>query len=286
MNDSQMRDVSEAVLTSMTEEECANWRHQQLAHIVYHRGRYWEEIRSGFYQPIHWLARLSAKQATRPVQLCWGFRGALHEDEAVAANGSMPVHLLSNIESYDLQNFSSKRRFHIRKCRKLVKIVEVVSPTLLQEQGYKVVLSAITRTAYSKAPAKEDYLKSLAHDYITPRHRLILAGLIDAKLGGYLTAYAVNGTAYIEHVYIATEALPTSIGSGLIFEFVQICRRSKIHEVAYGQHSREDRALCVFKEGMGFPVKHIPTKVCMNPIIGQFIHWYRPHAYYRLTGSN
>jgi hypothetical protein len=37
---------------------------------------------------------------------------------------------------------------------------------------------------------------------------------------------------------------------------------------------------------MGFPVIHIPTKVCMNPIIGESIRWCRPHAYYRLTGHD
>ncbi len=80
-----------AVLVSMTETEMASWRCAQGAHVVYHRGRYWEEVRPGFYQPLHWLARLSTEQATRPALLCWGFRAALNEDDAAVANGSMIV---------------------------------------------------------------------------------------------------------------------------------------------------------------------------------------------------
>lgn len=285
MSDLQMREFSEAVLVSMTEAELASWQREQGAHVVCHRGRYWKETRPGFYEPSHRMARLSAEEATRPVPLlCWGFRGALCEDDAAAANGSLPVHLLSNLEGYDLQRLPSKRRNDVRKCRKLVKIVELTGPALLQEQGYEVVLSALKRTGHAKAPSKEDYLANVA-GYTTPRRRLVLAGLIGTKLGGYFTGHAVNGTAYIDSVYIATEVLPTSIGSGLVFEFVQVCRRSsEIREIVYGQHTPEDRALCVFKEGIGFPLKHVPTKVGMNPIIRKFICWRRPHVYYRLTG--
>lgn len=283
MSNSQMRDVSEAVLTSMTEEEMANWRCQQGMHVVCHRGRYWEEVRPGFYQPIHWLARLSAEQATRPTPLCWGFRGVLCEDDAATANGTMPVHLLSDVEGYDFQNLPPKRRYDLRKCRKLVKIVEIVEPTLLQEQGYEVLVSALTRTAYSKAPSREDYLANLVN-YMNLGRRLVLAGLIGLKLGGYLDGYAVNHTAYIDHVYIATEAMTSQVGIGLVFEFVQACCRGKISEVVYGQHSREDTALCFFKERIGFPVNYVPTKVKINPIVREFIRRQRPHVYYRLTG--
>lgn len=282
----QLRDVSEAVLASMTEEDFANWQREQGTHVIYHRDRYWKETRFGFYEPIHWLARLSVKQITPPALLYWGFRASLSEDDAAAANGSMPIHLLSNLEGYDLQTFSKNRRKHIRKGLARVKIVELIGSELLQEQGYEVLISAVTRTGYGKIPSRKDYLAGLAK-YITPGHRLILAGIIGDKLGGYLTGYAINRTAYMEHRVIATAALSTDISSGLLFEFVQVCRRNgKIREIVSGQHPIEDSGLCAFKEGMGFPVKHIPTKVCLNPIIGRFIRWRYPNKYYRLTGLN
>jgi hypothetical protein len=284
MGDLQIRDVSEAVLISMTEEEMVIWRHQQGAHIVCHRGRYWEEVYPGFYQPIHLMAQLSAEQATRPTPLCWGFRAALCEADTVVSNGAVSVHLLSDIEGYYVQNLPQKRRTDLRKCRKLVKIVQLIGPALLQDQGYQVLCSSLERTKHKKPPSREDYLAGLK-DYTTNRYRLVLAALIGDKLGGYIDGWAVDGTAYSISGYYASESLPTSMVIGLNFEFVQVCRRSgKIYQVIDGQHRPEKPTLAASKERIGFVVKRVPTKVQMNPIIAKFIRWRYPHKYNRLTG--
>ncbi|WP_414571153.1 GNAT family N-acetyltransferase [Nostoc sp. CCY 9925] len=280
----QMRDVSAAVLTSMTEEECADWYRKRGTHVIRHRDRYWKETIRGFYQPLHWLARLSVQEANSPTPLSWGFQTTLSEVDAIAANASMPIHWLPNLENYDFQSMTSNRRNQLRKCYKRVNIVHLDKPTLLQQQGYEVFMSALKRTAYRQIPAKKDYLRGLA-GRTNPERRLILAGVNGEQLLGYITGHAVNSTAYIDEVIIASEALSTNIGTGLLFEFAQVCRRSGlIRELVNGLHSREDENLCVFKEGMGFQVKHIPAKVQMNPIIEQFIQWRYPHKYYRLVG--
>lgn len=284
MSESQTRDVSEAVLAATTEAELANWQRSQGTKVICHRDRYWRETGFGFYEPLHWMARLSAQQATSPTLLCWGFRTALCEDDSVVATGSIPIHLLTNIADYDMVSLGSNRRNQLRRCYKRSKIVQLTGLALLQEQGYEVILSSNQRTAYAKLPSKDEYLASLSADSNVV-YQLVLAGLIDGKLGGYISGYAVSGTAYIQDVKIATEAFSSYIGIGLAFEFVQACRRSgNISEVVYGLHSREDSALCAFKEGMGFPAKHIPSKIEMNQMIGQFIRWRYPHKYYRLTG--
>lgn len=286
MSKEQKRDISEVLLSSITEEECAKWHCSMGTPVICHHDRYWRETAFGFYEPLHWMARLSARQATRPALFCWGFRTVLCQDDTDLANGSMPIHLLTNICDYTLQSLGSNRRNHLRRCYKRTKIIQLNDSTLLQEQGYEVLVSSSKRTAYEKIPSQEEYLASLLTSYTTLGW-LVLAGLNDGKLGGYLSGYAVDGTAYIKEVRIATEAFSSYVGIGLVFEFVQACRRSgNIHEVVYGLHSREDSALCVFKEGMGFPVQHIPAKVKMNPIVGKFIRWRYPHKYYRLTGRN
>ncbi|MHC0062273.1 hypothetical protein ACWATR_05000 [Nostoc sp. UIC 10890] len=286
MSFQQIENVSVAVLTSMTEEECADWYSKQGTHVIRHRDRYWKETSRGFYQPLHWLARLSAEEANSPTPLSWGFQTTLSEVDATSANASMPIHWLPNLQNYDLQSLTSNRRNHLRRCYKRVKIVQLNELTLLQEQGYEVFFSALKRTAYRQIPSKKDYLTRLAN-YVAPERRLILAGLNGTDLCGYVTGYAVNGIAYIDEVVIATEALSTNIGTGLLFEFAQVCRRSGlIRELVNGLHSREDEKLCIFKEGMGFQVKHIPAKVQINPIIEQFIHWRYPHKYYRLVGHS
>ncbi|BAY74798.1 hypothetical protein NIES25_12140 [Nostoc linckia NIES-25] len=281
-----MRDVSEALLTSMTEEEFARWRCQEGANVVFHRGCYWEERRFGFYQPIHLLTRLQIEQATRPMQLCWGFLASLCEDDAVSANGSIPIHLLSNIQNYDLYSVNKNSRQNIRKNRHLFNIVELTDTQLLQEQGYDVFLSATTRTRWQSSLSREKYLVKLV-DYVVPKRRLIIAGLNNTKLCGYITGYAINGTAYGEDLYISTEASEYNLNRILLFEFVQICRRSRgIDEFAIGQHWREKPGVVEFKKGMGFPIVYIPAKVQINPAVEQFIRWKYPHQYYRLTGHD
>jgi hypothetical protein len=108
---------------------------------------------------------------------------------------------------------------------------------------------------------------------------------VDGRLAACLEAFAVDRTAYIDFMFIATEAQSTEVGSGLVFEFVQICRRSqKIDEVVYGLHARENKYLDFYKERIGFPVVRVPSRVSINPIVAQYIRWQKPHVFYRLTG--
>src|SRR6516165_77737 len=280
----QTRDVSAARLHQLTEGELAHWRCEQGCRVIAHRGRFWMERPRGFLQPLHWMARLSLKEASAPAVPAWGFRAVLAESEADAANGALPVHVLTDVAGYTLQNLSPNRRNHLRRCYKRAIIVEITGPALLRQQGYEVLQSALHRTGYARAGSKEDYLASL-DQYVTPRRRVVIGALIDGRLGGYLAGFAVNGTAYLEQVHLSTEALSDYVGIGLAFEFVRACQRSKgILEIIYGQHSREDAPLCSFKERIGFPVRHFPTRVRVMPIVAQLLRWRYPHKYYRLTG--
>jgi hypothetical protein len=164
-----------------------------------------------------------------------------------------------------------------------VKIVAITKRDILREQGYAVISSSLNRTKHKKIPTFDNYLKSLGTTNFD--NHLVLAGFIDGKLGGYLSGYAVEATAYFASLFVKTEVLTTNITTGLVFDFVQACRRcGKISEVVYGLHSREAFSLCQFKEGLGFPVKYIPTKVIINGVISKIIRWWWPHKYYRLTG--
>ncbi|BAY90303.1 MULTISPECIES: hypothetical protein [unclassified Tolypothrix] len=275
---------SEAVILSMNEEAAADWYRQQGMQIFYHQGHYWKQTKFGFYEPINLLARLTVKQATCPKKIHLGFRASLCEADAAAANGSIPIHLLSDVEGYNLQSLSANRRNHLKRCHKRAKILQLLSPELLEEQGYEVFYSATIRFGGKVIP-KKVYLSQLAK-HIPSEQRYVFAGLINDKLGGYMTTYVVDGTAYIERALLATEALSAYIGTGLVFEFVQACRRSgKIREIVYGYHTPTDPALSTFKEGMGFPVRQIPAKVAVNPLIDPIFRWRYSSAYYFLTGK-
>ncbi len=279
----QTRPTDESIILSYSESEFV---HECLAaglKIIKSNGQFWWETYPGFYQAIHWLAKMPATQAIRPTPFCWGYRTTVAEVDAKVANGMMPVHLLKDISQYDIGHLSVKRRNALRKSYNLVTVVELTGPAILNASGYDVFKSSMTRTGHSSIPTKDIYLKSLARHFMT--QGTTLAGFIGNKLGGYLMGYAIGSTAYLDSLFLATEYLSTQIGTALVFEFVQICRRSgNIREVVYGQHSREDANLVAFKERMGFPVVHIPSIVHIDPFIGTMLRRLKPHVYYRLTG--
>ncbi len=285
MSKLQVRDSSTATFSVLTEQELASHRRDEGVRVIYHGGHYWEQVGvPGFLQPVHLLARLTPEEATRPAPFVWGYRAALTPESAGAANGRVPIMRLPDLGNYDWKSLSSSRRNSLRKCQRLVKIVQLTGPALLLEQGYEVVVDALARTRHKTPPSREQY-ESRARRYFQGDHWCVLAGMIDDRLGGYIDGYVVDGVAYWHSAYYATWALPTNIATGLIFEFAQVCRRlGNVQMLMGGLHSREDPQLSRFKADMGFVLDPIPIKWSMNFLAQAFIRRRRPHTYYRLTG--
>jgi len=278
--------TSEATMPVLSEAEMAAWKRESGAKIICRRGRYWEGRHRGFYQGVHWLARMRAEEARLPTIKCYGYRTALHDDDARFANATIPVHLLSNVEGYGLGALPGKRRNKLRKCWKLATIVRLTDGALLREQGYAVRRSVTERLGIWRPPPEAEYAAA-AEPYARDPRRLILAGLVGGRLGGYLEAQAVDGTAYVEHVYIATEALPSELGTGLVYELVQACRRSgKVREIVYGWDYRQNESLKFFKFRLGFPIVQVPSRLWMLPLLRSVVRWRAPNSYYWLTGRD
>lgn len=250
-------------------------------------GHYWMRCYGGFYQPVHAAARLPIHEVARPSMLCWGFRSGLQESSKTFANGTLPYHILSNLQEYSLESLPGKRRTDLRKCRRLVENLVLSTPDLLLAQGYAVVASARQRNNYmSNRHGDSKSFQRLMRRIASDTKYLVLAGVVKERLAGFLVGYAVAETAYMKNLYIATEYLPTAVGTGLVFDFVQICRQSaRIREICYGQESPEDPNLGRFKVGMGFPVVMIPTRVCLPGLIRLLLEWRAPAKLHRLLGE-
>ena len=199
----------------------------------------------------------------------------------------MPMHLLVDLAGFSVDSLSSNRRYHLRRSQRQVTCVQITGPGPLESGGYEVFLSAQerTRNPYRTARSKAEFLAEMEW-YTSRPSAIVLAGLVDDRIGGWIAGYAVDGTAYIEIVDLATEALSTQIGTGLHFAFVEACRRSPgIREVAHSPHIPEDTALVVFKEGIGFPVVNVPSKAWLLPVADTLVRWRKPFLHYRLTGK-
>jgi len=281
------QDVCDVAIEPMTEAEMADSRRQEGFATTLYKGHYWEKSFHGFYQPIHTLARLKAAEVGRPALFCWGFRSTLDQAEQPWANGSMPVHLLTGLANYDIGTLPGKRRTDLRKCRRLVQIVRLTQPDILQAQGHEVAASARQRTGYDFARyVGKDQYGRFVEGITGERKYVVLAGLVGDKLAGYMIGFAVGRAGYFKSVEIASEYLPTAIGTGLVFEFVQVCRRSGVvGEILYGQQCPEDRGLEEFKTGMGFPAAQVPCRVWLPGAIKSLIRWRQPAKYNRLMGT-
>jgi hypothetical protein len=160
-----------------------------------------------------------------------------------------------------------------------------MEPTVLREQGYDVRCSVHQRTGMWKPSSAAEYVAGLDR-YMANPCRLILAGLAAGRLRAYLDGFAVEGTAYLDHLYVHSDALQTEVGTGLVFEFVQACRRSGlVREIVYGLDVPSDQSLKQYKEKMGFPVVKVPTRLWLLQPAGALIRWWRPEVYYRLSGD-
>lgn len=281
-----LREISEVRVRALTEKEMAEWRNEDGVPTVFRHGHYWEEIRKGFFQPVHLLARVLLKDAVRPVWGCWGYRAVLHGSDEIRANGKIPAHLLTEINDYDIKTLPRMRRWNLRKCRREVLIGQLVDPSLLWDQGYHVAVSAANRTGLKPPSSEKSYREGL-EKFVSDQRRIILAGVVNGRLAGYLTGHAVLRTAYMDDLFIHSDFLSTHVGTGFIYDFVQVSRNSgSFDEIFYGLHSREDTRLVNFKEGMGFPVHHLPSRVWITPPIKSYIRWRSPDKLYRLTGSD
>lgn len=284
MNETDVRDVSETRILSLTEAEKALWLREGGDSVSYRHGRWWIQAWRGFYEPVHWLGRLKIEEAIRPTVACWGYRMALRDDAAATANGVIPVLLLSEVQDYTFERLPPHSRRALRKCRKKVRIVQVLEPRILMPQAYEVEVSAAARIGVPPPSDREKFLESL-DSYARDPRRIFLAGFADENFAGYLSGHAVDDVACIDKVRIATEHLPTAVGTGLTFDFVQICRETaNIRHIAYGLDTPEDENLNRFKIGMRFLVTNIPCRVWIAPLMKSFIRWRFPNTYYRLTG--
>lgn len=278
-------DADEAVVKAVSERELAQWRLEHGGKVVKSGGRYWEAMPWGFYHGLHWMARMEASQARPPSALAWGFRTTLRDEDSAMANGTMPVHLLTDVGNYDIYSLKPRFRTKLRKSEKETEVVELLEPELLKQQGYEICLSAQERTGYGRKPSRSEFERTV-DNYFSLEGKVVLGGMVDGKLGAYVFAYAVGGTAYIDTVNVHSRALRSNVGTPMMFRLVQACQRpGNITEIVYGQDTPEDPNLTRYKLAMGFPVVQVPARVWLAPVLRTIIRMRRPHVYYRLTGQ-
>jgi hypothetical protein len=277
------RPASEARITVLSEEQCAEALRRAGTRTVRHAGHLWFESRPGFFERIHLLGRVEASAAIRPSLLCWGFRATLREEDARYANARVPVHVL-DLAAFDEGALPPRRRNRLRKSRREATCVKIGDAGILREQGYALYVSHLQRTRHRRIPTAAQYLASLSR--IVDGGALILGAFVDGRLAGYVHGVAVDGVGYVHEVVVGTDFLGHQLGTGLNVEFIMACRRpGTIRTLVSGLHAREDPGLDEFKADLGFRVLHVPARVVIPLPLRWYMRARRPHAYYRLMGQ-
>ena len=272
-------------LIVMSEAELAAMRAAEGDAVVAGRGCHWRASFPGFYQPVHLLARMRAAALRPPAPFCWGFRAALAEQDAHLANATLPLHLLGDLAHFDERALSRNRRGDLRRCRRQVELRCLEGPGLLLEQGHPVFMSAVRRLGHWRPLSVRAYRQRVRRRAAHGR-RLIVAGLVDGTLRGYLDSYAVDGVLHTDEIFVASDALRTGIGTGLYVEAIHAAlRHGGVHAVCNGLPRPEDANLSRFKEGLGFRVVTLPARAVMPAPIRAWLRANRPATYYRLTGD-
>jgi Acetyltransferase (GNAT) domain len=252
----------------------------RLAH-----GRYWMQRRSGFYDTVHWLARLTLDEARLPGP-CWGYRAALVDEQVGDANGVLAIHLMRDLEDYSEARLRKDARRALKRLSTAgVEIVNVTDDHVFVDQGYEVMLDWRARVgATTDPPPRERYFTAL-RDAITDEASLVLAAMDKDRLLGYVIATVVDGSAHLLESKIRSDALRLGVGIGLDHQTVLALQRSGVvREISAGPHQPELPSVTAYKTRYGFPIVHLPTRVCLPGVLGRVIAKHRPFSYYRLTG--
>ncbi len=274
----------DAVFPVMQEADLARWLRAGGASIVEHAGRHWQRVVPGFYQPIHFLARLRAVEVVRPRLFCWGQRAVLAEADAMLANATLPIYVLPDLAGYSLRRLDGRRRNAINKAARTVDLIALDQPDIILEQGPAILREAAARNPRNSGVAAERFADWVRAGFDRPGP-VFLAMVRDGTLLGFSVGFAVEGAAYYHQHFIADAARSLNLDR---FSFhakaVMAQRTPGIHTLANGLHVPENEGLTDFKESQGLVVAAYPTRAVIQPLVGRLLQRYRPCQYYRLTG--
>ena len=160
---------------------------------------------------------------------------------------TFPVHLVSDPATYGTKSLERRKLEELKKCLRNIRFVHVTDPAVLRSAGWKAITSTASRAPIGTPKTEAEYWK-WAEGATSNKHTAIIAGLLDGELAGYMTAYAVEDTGYLDELVVPTQYLSTGISTGLYFQTMQVFQRlGGIKQVSAHYHIPEDEGLAAYK---------------------------------------
>lgn len=279
-------DWCQAQLPMLREADLARWMSARGARIVEARGRYWNEVVPGFFQPLHYLARHHLHEIVSPRRFCWGMRAVLHEAEREQSNVVLPVHVMPDLKDYSLERLDRRRRQEIKKAMRAVDLVILDRPDRLIADGFPLVREATARNPRNRAIAEQHFAAWLEAAFAGPGP-IVLVMLQGESLLGFSFLFAIDGISYAHQAFIGDAGRRLHLDLLCFHAEASIAQRTaNVHTLVNGLHARENEGLCSFKKRQGLIVADYPSLTTLHPAAGTMLRYLRPHQYYRLTGSS
>lgn len=277
-------ELADALLEAVTTEQLVSWHSGQGRKIVLANDRYWI-VHFGFYRTLHWLDQVPSSFLCRPRPSCWGLHALVSPSEVSVANASTPLHVIQNLPAFTDADIAPTKRRVLRRAREQIRLIQIRNPETLRRQGWSVFQSSAQRLGLHEGITYERWTETV--DWLVRESgRLITGALLDGRLVAYTESFMIGDVAYLDEMFVATDALPSNVSALLTFELSQTYRRTgAVRTFCNSPPLPERPGLSYFKSQMGFALIGHPAYFWALAPARYYLRTRRPLAYYRLTGE-
>lgn len=277
-------ELADAQLETVTMEQLAAWHSRQGHKIILADDRYWM-VHYGFYRTLHWLDQVPARLLRRPKPSCWGLHALVSPRDVSVANASTPLHVIQNLPAFTDADIAPTKRRVVRRAQKQIRLIQIRDPETLKRQGWAVFESSAQRLGLHEGVTCESWTGTV--DWLVRESgRLITGALLDGRLVAYTESFMIDDVAYLDEIFVATDALPSNVSALLTFELAQTYRRTgAVRTFCNSPPLPEHPGLSYFKSQMGFALVGYPAYFWALAPARYYLRARRPLAYYRLTGE-
>jgi acetyltransferase (GNAT) family protein len=262
----------------------ASWMTQLGARVSDFKGQYWVANGRGLWSPVDELAVLDRASIGWPSSRALAYRAVV--GDPADSNAWVPFELVPDLSSYSEKRLTKNRRREIRRSLEVDEYRVMTDPELLLRDGWEVVSGAATISGQKIAKSKYAYRKGIERRFATDP-QLVIAGVHQGELGGYILAHAIGHHASLTEIYVAPWARRSHLGSGLYWLALSELAKVSGLEAAYlGMWFPEKPTLGFFKRSLGARIVDRPTYGKMRAPFGLALQRLRPNTYIRFGGAD
>lgn len=294
LRSSQTEEVGLSKVPVVTEAQFSLLRRPDA---VEYKGRFWRPADASkglIFIPVNPLAVIKPEEAGFPVAASLGYRATV---DGIEPNAVSYLHIMRDLESFSIDKIPNK--YMRRDLRAVIRDpnVSVFRPTpenpgLLVEQGAQLHASSSAVQEYSPfgRHTRQAFEAGLETSGFNSGNLLILAGLVEGNLAGYVTGLAVDNTAIAEMLVVGDSYKSTNVGTRLMYAFIEACQRTEGIDQIYNWRVEPSKpGISQYKERLGFSATEVPATVVLRPGINSLFQFavrkVRPEVYKRLYGQ-